>query len=97
MQTAALSVFSCVASRNKRGPSSPAPGYRNYASGEPGGVGNNGNSWSSAVSGIDGRFLWFNSQDLSPSRAHNRGHGLQLRCLSEEKGWARGGKGLELP
>ncbi|WP_294594608.1 hypothetical protein [uncultured Rikenella sp.] len=41
--------------------------------------------------------MWFYSQDLSPSRAHNRGHGLQLRCLSEEKGRVRGGKGLELP
>ncbi len=76
------SVFSCAASRNKRGPSSTAPGYRNYASGEPGGVGNNGYSWSSAVSGINGRFLWFSSRDLDPSHSDGRARGFQLRCLS---------------
>ncbi len=59
-----------------------APGYRNNSSGEPGGVGNNGYSWSSAVSGINGRFLWFNTQDLDPSNTNNRANGRQLRCLS---------------
>ena len=61
----------------------PAPGYRSASSGEPGGVGNNGYSWSSAVSGIGGRFLWFGSQDLGPSNSDYRAYGLPLRCLSE--------------
>ncbi|WP_294596534.1 hypothetical protein [uncultured Rikenella sp.] len=46
-------------------------------------VGNNGSSWSSAVSETLGVFLAFHTQDLYPSYANNRGHGLQLRCLSE--------------
>ncbi|WP_304708909.1 hypothetical protein [uncultured Rikenella sp.] len=47
------------------------------------GVGNHGYSWSSAVSGILGRFLYFSTQYLSPSNVDSRGLGLQLRCLSE--------------
>ncbi|WP_300681735.1 hypothetical protein [uncultured Rikenella sp.] len=61
----------------------PAPGYRGYTSGAPGGVGSYGYSWSSAVSGIYGRFLWFHTQDLGPSDTDYRAHGRQLRCLSE--------------
>ncbi len=61
----------------------PAPGYRHGTSGAPGHVGGNGYSWSSAVSGIRGRFLWFSTQDLDPSNTYYRASGLQLRCLSE--------------
>ncbi|WP_297624723.1 hypothetical protein [uncultured Rikenella sp.] len=46
-------------------------------------VGNNGYSWSSSFSGTSGVFLNFNTQNLNPSNVNNRGHGLQLRCLSE--------------
>jgi len=59
-----------------------APGYRNNSSGEPGGVGDYGYSWSSAVSVIYGRFLWFYSQGLDPSNSNYRANGRQLRCLS---------------
>ncbi|WP_298081218.1 hypothetical protein [uncultured Rikenella sp.] len=45
-------------------------------------VGNNGYSWSSSFSGTSGVFLNFNTQNLNPSNVNNRGHGLQLRCLS---------------
>ncbi|WP_297628832.1 hypothetical protein [uncultured Rikenella sp.] len=52
-----------------------------------GGIGHYGYSWSSTtnrtVSGIYGRFLWFNSQGLDPSDANDRATGRQLRCLSE--------------
>ncbi|WP_300829434.1 hypothetical protein [uncultured Rikenella sp.] len=46
-------------------------------------VGSHGYCWSASVSSIYGRFLWFGTQGLYPSSAHNRGHGFQLRCLSE--------------
>ncbi|WP_294600769.1 hypothetical protein [uncultured Rikenella sp.] len=59
-----------------------APGCRGSASGALGNIGNNGYSWSSAVSGTNGVFLNFNTQNLNPSNVNNRGHGLQLRCLS---------------
>ncbi len=65
----------------------PAPGYRDYGrtgyEGALRSVGYLGYSWSSAVSGIGGQFLWFNAQDLVPSYTHHRAHGFQLRCLSE--------------
>ena len=99
MRTTAATVFSCVASRNKREcggigieaasktPGVPASGYRYYTSGVLGGIGHYGYSWSSTtnrtVSGIYGRFLWFNSQGLDPSDANDRATGRQLRCLSE--------------
>ncbi|WP_294599792.1 hypothetical protein [uncultured Rikenella sp.] len=62
---------------------SPAPGYRGAGSGVSDGVGNYGYSWSSAVSGTYGVFLYFYTQYLSPSYAHTRAYGRQLRCLSE--------------
>ncbi|WP_299457025.1 hypothetical protein [uncultured Rikenella sp.] len=43
----------------------------------------NGYSWSSAISGINSVFVYFGTQGLNPSGADSRGHGLQLRCLSE--------------
>ncbi|WP_294600597.1 hypothetical protein [uncultured Rikenella sp.] len=46
-------------------------------------VSSNGYSWSSAVSGINGRFLWFSARDIDPINTNTRGHGFQLRCLSE--------------
>ena len=68
-------------------PGVPASGYRYYTSGVLGGIGHYGYSWSSTtnrtVSGIYGRFLWFNSQGLDPSDANDRATGRQLRCLSE--------------
>ncbi|WP_297831119.1 hypothetical protein [uncultured Rikenella sp.] len=60
-----------------------APGYRIHDAGGAIGVGNYGYSWSSAVSGINGRLLWFQTQGLSPNPADGRAYGLQLRCLSE--------------
>ncbi|WP_300727912.1 hypothetical protein [uncultured Rikenella sp.] len=46
-------------------------------------VGNGGYSWASTVSGSNGMNLNFGVTWLNPSSAHNRGHGFQLRCLSE--------------
>ncbi|WP_300681838.1 hypothetical protein [uncultured Rikenella sp.] len=46
-------------------------------------VGYGGFSWSSAVSGTIGVFLDFYTQNFYPSGVDGRGHGLQLRCLSE--------------
>ncbi len=46
-------------------------------------IGNFGYSWSSATSGISGLDLNFNSQHLYTSYSDYRGHGFQLRCLSE--------------
>ncbi len=59
-----------------------APGYRHRDTGALNNVGNNGYSWSSAVSGTNGMNLNFNATWLNPSNANNRGYGLQLRCLS---------------
>nr|WP_297830486.1 hypothetical protein [uncultured Rikenella sp.] len=47
-------------------------------------VGSYGYSWSCTPRGdATVRYLDFNTQTLNPSRAHYRGHGFQLRCLSE--------------
>ena len=64
----------------------PVPGYRHSNSGALGDVGNRGYSWSSAISGTSGVFLYFLTQGLTPSTAHGRGHGFPLRCLSHPKG-----------
>ncbi|WP_299458097.1 hypothetical protein [uncultured Rikenella sp.] len=61
----------------------PAPGRRNESSGILAGVGHSGYSWSSTVSGTLGVFLYFSTQNLYPSNVGSRGHGHQLRCLSE--------------
>ena len=65
----------------------PAPGFRDAGnSGRLGAladVGNNGCSWSSAVSSTSGVFLNFGVAHLYPSGANRRGYGFQLRCLSE--------------
>ncbi|WP_297831059.1 hypothetical protein [uncultured Rikenella sp.] len=64
-------------------PSGTAPGFRYYATGELGGVGNNGYSWSSTVRGNGGMDLNFLSQYISLNAANGFAHGFQLRCLSE--------------
>ncbi|WP_294600358.1 hypothetical protein [uncultured Rikenella sp.] len=46
-------------------------------------VGSDGQSWSSAVSGTLGVFLYFYTQGLDPSNAYGHASGRQLRCLSE--------------
>ncbi|WP_300726326.1 hypothetical protein [uncultured Rikenella sp.] len=61
----------------------PAPGYRSYSSGVPGGVGNLGYSWSSAVSGINSMHLNFNVTWFGPSNADSHAYGFQLRCRAE--------------
>ncbi|WP_297831665.1 hypothetical protein [uncultured Rikenella sp.] len=66
-----------------------APGYRDYGrasyEGVARSVGNSGYSWScTPVTGdVTVRYLGFYTQGLYPSNAHYRGHGFQLRCLSE--------------
>ncbi len=44
-------------------------------------VGNNGYSWSSSVSGVNGVDLNFNAANLNPSNADRRAYGFQVRCL----------------
>ncbi len=65
----------------------PAPGYRDAGNhgrlGAPVGGGNYGYNWSSSFSGTSGVFLNFGTQHLGPSYVDYRGHGHQLRCLSE--------------
>ncbi|WP_300400998.1 hypothetical protein [uncultured Rikenella sp.] len=64
-------------------PIGPAPGYRSSGSGVLGGNGLEGSLWSISASGANGIFLAFYTQSLYPSGTYYRGHGLQLRCLSE--------------
>ncbi|WP_294591342.1 hypothetical protein [uncultured Rikenella sp.] len=47
------------------------------------GVGYTGFSWSSVTGGVYGLDLNFFSQHLLTSNSDSRGHGFQLRCLSE--------------
>ncbi|WP_304708871.1 hypothetical protein [uncultured Rikenella sp.] len=65
-------------------PSGNAPGYRNYSTGAPSSIGI-GYSWSATPVNqtIHVRCLDFTTQNLTPENAHNRAHGIQLRCLSE--------------
>ncbi|WP_297626397.1 hypothetical protein [uncultured Rikenella sp.] len=64
-----------------------APGFRdagyNGRLDTPVNVGNSGYSWSSADSGSNSLFLYFNTQNFNPSNVSSRGHGFPLRCLSE--------------
>ncbi|WP_300681637.1 hypothetical protein [uncultured Rikenella sp.] len=66
-------------------PHHPAPGYRHRDTGDLSGIGYLGYSWSyTPVTGdITVRYLDFRTQALYTSAAHYRGHGFQLRCLSE--------------
>ncbi|WP_294600746.1 hypothetical protein [uncultured Rikenella sp.] len=65
----------------------PAPGYRDFGrtgwEGIAKEIGNDGFSWGSTVSGASGMTFYFYSQSLLPNSVLSRGHGLQLRCLSE--------------
>ncbi len=75
-------VLSCF-----RGPTVPAPGNRLRDTGALGNVGKLGYIWSSASynSGdhYRGMCIGFHVTWLSPGNMDHRGHGLQLRCLSE--------------
>ncbi|WP_294597900.1 hypothetical protein [uncultured Rikenella sp.] len=51
--------------------------------GAPIGPGNYGYSWSSTISGMNGRYLDFGTQRHLVNAQNGRAHGLQLRCLSE--------------
>ena len=82
MPVFAVSVFSCVASRNKQ-KSTTAPGYRLRDTGKPVYISNYGYSWSSTISLTDGMFLYFDMQHLDPCYTTSRAFGFQLRCLSE--------------
>ena len=58
-------------------------GYRNIPTGALGGVGRNGYSWSSAVSGVYGMYLGFYATWLLRGSTNNRAYGFQVRCLQE--------------
>ncbi|WP_300829367.1 hypothetical protein [uncultured Rikenella sp.] len=64
-------------------PGGLAPGNRVAHLGALSSVGYYGFSWSSATSGIYGLDLYFGSQTLLTNNSDGRGHGFQLRCLSE--------------
>ena len=64
-------------------PSGRAPGYRPRSTGELWAVGNNGYSWSSTISSIQGMYLALECGMLDPVHIDSRAYGLQLRCLSE--------------
>ena len=95
MRTTAATVFSCVASRNKREcggigieaasktPGGRAPGARGYDTGTVWGVGNYAFCWASVTNGIYGQNLNCDSRGLYPNSMSYRVHALQLRCLSE--------------
>ena len=78
MLSAAPTVFSCVASRNKRG-----SGYRNPLSGILMSVSHEGSTLSSTVNGTNVLFLFSTSGALDPTHTYFRATGFQLRCLSE--------------
>ncbi|WP_304708824.1 hypothetical protein [uncultured Rikenella sp.] len=46
-------------------------------------VGNYGSCYSSSISGSKGVYLDFSAPNLRIGYASSRGHGIQLRCLSE--------------
>ncbi len=74
-------VFSCVASPNKRKRS--APGYRGYGEGTLSCAGHTGYSWASAISNTHSMCLVFYMTILNPDDIAYRSYGFQLRCLSE--------------
>ncbi|WP_297628353.1 hypothetical protein [uncultured Rikenella sp.] len=74
-------VFSCVASRNKR--EETTPGFRGYYVGTLSNTGSSGFSWSSTIRSIYGQYFDLAMTSLYPSNSSGRAHGLQLRCLSE--------------
>ncbi|WP_294598419.1 hypothetical protein [uncultured Rikenella sp.] len=60
-----------------------APGFRHSTSGALYYIGNEGSVWSASVNGMGSVFLRFVMDAAQPSYSSNRGHGYQLRCLSE--------------
>ena len=62
-----------------------APGYRSRADGVQRGIGSEGTVWSASVhdGSTDAWRLLFSAVNMNPSDATYRGHGFQLRCLSE--------------
>ncbi len=64
-------------------PCGRAPGYRSNSTGTLYGIGEGGYSYSSSVNGSKGMYLGWDATWLLSNNANNRGHGLQLRCLSE--------------
>jgi hypothetical protein len=61
----------------------PASGYRNNDDGALNDVGNNGNYWSSSVSGASNAYnLNFNSNEVNPANGNdNRANGQSVRCV----------------
>jgi len=87
-------VFSCAASRNKRGYRSRGqfraaapPGFRDFGSGDPVSIGKYGYNWSStscdAGDHCRSMYLYFGATALHPNYTTPRAYALQLRCLSE--------------
>ncbi|WP_300828214.1 hypothetical protein [uncultured Rikenella sp.] len=68
-----------------RAPTVPAPGYRGCSEDELWYVGSHGYSWACTPVTGDGTVRYLASEPgmFNPSYVGNRGHGLQLRCLSE--------------
>ena len=62
---------------------SPAPGFRDYGEGALWGVGSEGSVWSASADGIYSVRFRFLTNAVQPDYARYRGHGFQLRCLSE--------------
>jgi len=58
-------------------------GYRNYNNGSLNNVGNNGNYWSSTVSGTNARNLNFNSSNANMN-SNNRANGFTVRCIKDK-------------
>ncbi len=67
----------------------PAPGWRESGwrgvetGGKVYGVGNDGYSWSSTITGSGAHFLHFYYNGVSPQNSDGRAFGFQLRCLQE--------------
>ncbi|WP_294600767.1 hypothetical protein [uncultured Rikenella sp.] len=61
----------------------PAPGFRDLNTGALSYVGNEGSVWSASADGIYSVRVRFLTNAVQPDYARYRGHGLQLRCLSE--------------
>jgi uncharacterized protein (TIGR02145 family) len=60
----------------------PMAGYRNYSDGSLGNVGSEGYYWSSTVSSLDSRSLYFFGSDATIYTEY-RAYGLSVRCLKD--------------
>ncbi|MDE6507877.1 MAG: fibrobacter succinogenes major paralogous domain-containing protein [Alistipes sp.] len=68
---------------------SPAAGYRNRETGALGGIGTEGNVWSSssyAAGNINAGRLNFNSGNVNPLNTGNRANGFSVRCVQHLQG-----------